>query len=72
VIGHRQAPVGRIVVPEDEVAARLVVEAIADPREGADRLASRDDGQPRQMPISTTSSSIDGGMGSPCFRRLST
>ena len=63
VQGDGQAAVGRIRVPEDDMAA--------DPAKRFDCPLTGDRRQLHPAGTSTTSSSMPRGMGSPCSRRLS-
>jgi hypothetical protein len=56
---------------QDQVTARLVIKFVADLLECSSKHLPRNTGKFAQMLTSTNSSSIDGGMGSPCFLRLS-
>ena len=72
VVRHSHPPTRRIGIPQDDVAALLAVEFVTDTRERCDDFASRDPGQRTHTATSTTSSPIDGGIGSLWARRLST
>jgi hypothetical protein len=52
------------------MAALLHIHFVADPEEGFDRLRAGDNRQFHPPGTSITSSSMPGGTGSPCFRRL--
>lgn len=58
-------------MPENNMAARLVVREIANLAQYLTQLFSRHYRQLAQIVTSTISSSIDGGIGSLCFFRLS-
>ena len=48
----------------------LVVDLVADLLKGFDNLLAGNSGKASHPPTSTTSSSMEGGMGSSCLRRL--
>lgn len=70
VVGDREAPVRRLGVTKDNVASLLGIHFIADPAESFDRLCAGNDRQFHPAETSMTSSSMPGGIGSWCFRRL--
>jgi hypothetical protein len=70
VVRDGQATVWRVSVAENDVAAGLTIFAVADLEECSHCLATRDDRETRQIAISTVSSLIGGGIGSPCVFRL--
>jgi hypothetical protein len=61
----------RVIVPENNMAVRLVVYGITDPLQCLADLSSGDRRQPVQTDTSTISSSMDGGISSLCFLELS-
>jgi len=63
---------GRLAVPENDVAALLPIDLVPKTAEGSDRLTARDARKDTQTATSMTSSWIDGGIGSFRSRRLST
>lgn len=70
MVRNRQAPMGRLLAPQDDVATGLVVFFVAQLAECLDCRAARQDGKPAQARTSTSSSLMAGGIGSPCFARL--
>ena len=70
VVGHGETPVGRFGVTKDHVASFLHVDFITEAAQGFRGLRSGDDGQLHQAATWMISSSMPGGMGSPCFWRL--
>ena len=70
MVGDGEAPVGWLGVPKENVATLLHIHLIADPAEGLDCLCAGNDRQFHPPGTSMTSSSMPGGTGSPCFRRL--
>lgn len=68
VIRHGQ-PAARSVAKND-IAAGLVIHDVTDALERLDRVRAGTDGQAAHAGISTISSVIPGGIGSPCFLRL--
>ena len=63
---------GRLAVPENDVAALLPIDLVSEPPERSDCLTARDARKDAQTATSMTSSWIDGGIGSFRSRRLST
>lgn len=61
----------RILMAQYDVPTGLVVHHIAELLERPDRFSTGDGRQAGQSGSSTVSSHIDGGIGSPCLRRLS-
>ena len=59
------------MVAEDQVTARLMIKVVADFLERCNKGLPRNAGKPTQMFTSTISSPMEGGIGSPCFLRLS-
>lgn len=70
VVGHREAAVRGLAVPQNDVAAGLVVNFVAELPERADSGPAGDDREPGQTATSTISSVMAGGTGSPCLARL--
>lgn len=71
VVGNHKAAMWRVSLSQDDVASSLPVPLVAQLAQGLDHLSA---GDPREMAhpeTSTTSSSIEGGIGSLCSRRLS-
>ena len=68
VIGHRQSATRSVA--QDDVAAGLMVHRVADAAESLDRVCARTDGKAAHAGISTISSVMPRGIGSPCFLRL--
>jgi hypothetical protein len=65
VLVDDQAPVGRIAMPQHDVAPALPVESVSDASEGPHHLTSGDARQLAHTATFTSSSPIAGGMGSP-------
>jgi hypothetical protein len=68
VVGHGEAPARGM--PEDLVAARLVIHVIADLLKRADRVRAATDWQRGHTETSMIASVTGPGTGSPCFSRL--
>ena len=68
VIGHRQSATRSVA--QDDMAAGLVVHRVADAPESLDRIRAGADGKAAHAGISTISSVMPRGIGSPCFWRL--
>lgn len=64
MIGHDQASMRPLRMPEDDVASPLMIDLVSKTLEGADCLRTRDTGEATHTATSTTSSSIGGGIGS--------
>ena len=58
-------------MPQDHVPATLPIQAVPELAQCTDELAPRENRQLGQFSISTISSEIAGGIGSPCASRLS-
>lgn len=71
VVGHSDATKRREDLPENHVAALLMVELVPDLTENFGEFAARKRRQMIQADTSTISSEMGGGTGSPCFARLS-
>ena len=56
---------------QNEVAARLMIKFVPDFLERSNKGLPRNEGKPTQTFTSTISSPMEGGIGSPCFLRLS-
>lgn len=69
--GDGEAAVGRVLVAENDVAAGLAIEAIADAGEGFDCFAAGERRELHPTGTSTISSWMPGGIGSPWCLRLS-
>jgi len=63
---------GRLAVPENDVAALLPIDLVSDAPERSNCLTARNARKDTQTATSMTSSWIDGGIGSFRSRRLST
>jgi hypothetical protein len=70
MVGNGEASVRRVGVPENDVAAVLLIEFVSDLLECLDCIATRNHRQLHPLATSMTSSRMLGGNGSPCFRRL--
>ena len=70
MVGNGEASVRWVGVPENHVAAVLLIEFIANLAECLDRLAAGNYRQLHPPATSMTSSRMLGGTGSPCFFRL--
>jgi hypothetical protein len=71
VIRDREAPVGRIHMTQDDVAASLVIGFLSDLAQSLDDIAAGDERDLTQIETSTISSEIGGGVGSEWIFRLS-
>jgi hypothetical protein len=71
VIRDYEAPVRSIAMAKHDVAAPLAISLIPDPLERPDNLSPGDAGKLAQTATSTSSSLMDGGIGSPRALRLS-
>ena len=70
MVGNGKASVRWVGVPENHVAAVLLIEFVADLAECLDRLAARNYRQLHPPATSMTSSRMPGGTGSSCFFKL--
>src|SRR5207244_12272274 len=68
MIGHCEPP--HLSMAQNDMTSSFVVELIADLFKGADGFIARTHGQAAHAEISTISSLMGGGTGSPCFLRL--
>ena len=68
MIGHSES--AHLRVAQDDVAAGLMIYRVAHFLEGADGLLPGANGQAAHAGISTISSLMGDGTGSPCFLRL--
>ena len=71
VIRHSQSTMGRRFLPQNDVAATLMIGKVSDLTQYLAQFSCRYYWQLAQTVTSTISSSIDGGTGSLCFFRLS-
>ena len=71
MVGNNQAPMRSVAMPENDMASALSILLVTDSLEGANRFATRDDRELAQTATSTSSSWIEGGMGSSRSLRLS-
>ena len=71
MVGDRQTAMRYGGLPQDDVAAGLVVDLIAEFSHRPDQFSAGDRGKLAHNSTSTTSSVIAGGIGSLCLRRLS-
>jgi len=71
MVGNNQASMRSVAMPENDMASALSILLVADSLEGANRFATRDDRELAQTATSTSSSWIEGGMGSSRSLRLS-
>ena len=72
MIRNGEAAMGRLGMPEDDVAALLAIYLVPEAPKGGDCLTTRNARKDTHTATSMTSSWIDGGIGSFRFRRLST
>jgi hypothetical protein len=68
MVGHREP--AHLWMAQDDVAAGLMVHLVAELLKGADGLLAGASRKPAHPEISTISSLMGGGTGSPCFLRL--
>jgi hypothetical protein len=71
MVRNGKAAMRRLRMPEDNMAAALAIDFIPEPPEGGDGFSARDPRKDAHKATSTTSSEMDGGMGSPRSCRLS-